>query len=167
MNRKIISAKPCRGRYSPWIGYVPNPDQSEWIVKLAQRLPSSHPLSNANYPENMRMLLFVQALASMFGIDEGNDEKRYAIVERTIIPKLQASPKLLEEVESYLPLYTNHAGSGAHRYMPLWLVVSNILAGRPIFDRAPLASLPQDSDTAKYFRTEYPLSMVPPGIPGS
>lgn len=100
----------------------------------------------------------LQAVSAIFGVDIADDGERLLFVDQTILPKLLEEPandKFLRRTVDELPNYVGWTGSGAHRFMPLAVVVGNILIGNSIFSQEIIANM--QPDVQKYLRTNHPF----------
>ena len=106
----------------------------------------------------------LQALSALFGIDEGNDDKRMAAA-RKIIPHLTANPQILRKAIELLPSYKAWTASSAHRFMPLALAVVNMFEERDIFSPTPIPRLVHANPVFAYLGNEYQLLANPQDVP--
>lgn len=102
----------------------------------------------ANHPEcgifNAKEPEILQAVSAIFGLDEGDDAKRNDLVKEKIFPLLELPQNAdkLHKLFNILPLYKARTASGAHRFMPLGLVVHNMILKRSIFSQEIIDRLP-------------------------
>jgi hypothetical protein len=129
----------------PFIGRV----QNRLGAKLYNNLFRDHPRGEENS--------VLQAVSAIFGINEANDSARLGIVDRAILPRLMepANSKFLHRTIDALTGYAGWTGSGAHRFMPVAVVVGNILKGNSIFSQEIIADM--QPDVRDYLRSNHPF----------
>jgi hypothetical protein len=95
-------------------------DDVKQVAKLFERLELS-PASTEK--RNNRTIDLLMAVATMFGLDEGNDEQRYRKVLQDFVPRILQleDDQLLAEIKYAARQLMNSAftASGAHRFYPL------------------------------------------------
>jgi hypothetical protein len=140
-------------------------DAIEKIQRLAEKL--GLPLRSL-WPSNEHKnptIDLLMTVASMFGLDEGNDKLRYLQVLQEIVPLILAlgpGDIRLSEIRYALTenLYEAFTASGKHRFYPLAGVLHNIFLGQNIYEPVSAADNPHFQEVVKYLDEDSPASVI-------
>jgi len=99
-----------------------------------------------------------EAAAGLFGFDAGDDEERYEEGKRLL--QLLFDRGLADQAIKELNFFTFTA-SGAHRFHPLALAITNALDGKDIFSPEKIPNMIQFDETMRYLEDKYHMYADP------